>query len=128
MYQYVNEKKITENTRIKKIKKLFYKFSIRSIQNTLQQQTKSQLKQKFQISKTSIRTRHTKETKTIQTNEIDFFSSDDANDSMIVNNDFFVEQYSEQFVTFSARNIFVRSELSSHKSRQNFLFSFFLMN
>ena len=47
---------------------------------------------------------------------------------MIVNNDFFVEQYSEQFVTFFARNISVRSKLSSHKSRQNFLFSFFLMN
>ena len=126
--QHVNEKEITENTRIKKMKKLFYKFSIRSIQNTSQQQTKSQSKQKFKISKTSIRTRRTKKTKAVQTNEIDFFSNDDANDSMIVNNDFFVEQYSEQFVTFSARNISIQSELSLHKSRQNFLFSFFFMN
>ena len=57
-------------------------------------------------------------------NEIDFFSNDDANDNIIVNNDFFVEQYSKQkmitliyfFVTFFARNIFVRSVLNSHKS------------
>ena len=110
------------------MKKLFYKFLIRSIQNTSQQQTKSQSKQKFKISKTSTRTRRTKKIKTIQTNETDFFSNDDANDSMIVNNDFFVEQYSEQFVTFFARNISVRSELNSHKSRQNSLFSFFLIN
>ena len=125
LYQHVDEKKITENTRIKKMKKSLYKFSIRLIQNTSQQQTKSQSKQRFKISKTSIRTRRTKKTKAAQTNKIDFFSSGGANDSMIVNNDFFVEQYSEQFVTFSARNIFVRSELSSHKSRQKFLFSFF---
>ena len=128
MCQHVDEKKITENTRSKKMKKIFYKFSIRSVQNTSQQQTKSQSKQKFKISKTSIRTRRTKKTKAVQTNEIDFFSNDDANDNIIVNNDFFVEQYSEQFVTFSARNTSVRSELNSHKSRQNFLFSFFLMN
>ena len=126
--QHVNEKKITKNTWIKQMKKSFYKFSIWSTQNTSQQQTKSQSKQKFKISKTSIRTRRTKKTKAVQTNEIDFFSNDDANDSMIVNNDFFVEQYSEQFVTFFARNIFVRSELNSHKSRQNSLFLFFLMN
>ena len=122
------KKKITENTRIKKMKKSLYKFSIRSIQNTSQQQTKSQSKQKSKTSETSIRTRRTKKTKIIQTNKTDFFSNDDANDSMIVNSDFFVEQYSEQFVTFFARNIFVRSELNSHKSRQNFLFSFFLIN
>ena len=69
-------------------------------------------------------------------NEIDFSSNDDANDNMIVNNDFFVKQYSEQkkitsiyfFVTFFARNTFVRSELNSYKSRQNSLFSFFLIN
>ena len=89
--QHVDEKKITENTRIKKMKKLFYKFSIWSIQNISQQQTKSQLKQKFKISKTSIRSHRTKKTKSVQTNEIDFFLNDDANDSMIVNNDFFVE-------------------------------------
>ena len=110
------------------MKKLFYNFSIRSIQNISQQQTKSQSKQKFKISETSIRSHRTKKMKTIQTNKIDFFLNDDANDNMIVNNDFFVKQYSEQFVTFFARNIFVRSELNSHKSRQNFLFSFFLMN
>ena len=39
--QHIDEKKITENTRIKKMKKSFYKFSIRSIQNISQQQTKS---------------------------------------------------------------------------------------
>ena len=110
------------------MKKSFYKFSIRSIQNISQQQTKSQSKQKSKISETSIWTRRTKETKAVQTNEADFFSNDDANDSMIVNSDFFVEQYSEQFVTFSARNTFVRSELNSHKLRQNSLFSFFLIN
>ena len=65
LYQHVDEKKITENTRIKKIKKSFYKFSIRSVQNTSQQQTKSQSKQKSKISKTSIRTHRTKKTKTI---------------------------------------------------------------
>ena len=54
--QHIDEKKITENTRIKKMKKSFYKFSIRSVQNISQQQTKSQSKQKFKISKTSIRT------------------------------------------------------------------------
>ena len=128
LYQHVDEKEITENTRIKKMKKSFYKFSIRSIQNTSQQQTKSQSEQKFKISKTSIWTRRTRKTKAAQTNEIDFFSNDDANDSMIVNSDFFVDQYSEQFVTFSARNTSVGSELNSHKLRQNFLFSFFLMN
>ena len=110
------------------MKKSFYKFSIRSVQNISQQQTKSQLKQKFKTSETSIRMRRTKKTKAVQTNKIDFFSNNDVNDNMIVNNDFFVEQYSEQFVTFFARNIFVRSELNSHKLRQNFLFSFFLMN
>ena len=115
------------------MKKSLYKSSIQSIQNTSQQQTKSQLKQKFKISKTSIQSHRTKKTKTIQTNETDFFSNNDANDSIIVNSDFFVEQYSEQekitsiyfFVTFFARNIFVRSELSLHKSRQNSLFSCF---
>ena len=35
--QHVNEKKITENTRIKKVKKSFYKFSIWSVQNISQQ-------------------------------------------------------------------------------------------
>ena len=126
--QHVDEKKITENTRIKKMKKSFYKSSIRSIQNISQQQTKLQSKQRSKTSETSIRTRRTKKIKIIQTNETDFFSSDDANDSMIINNDFFVKQYSEHFVTFFARNIFVRSKLSLHKSRQNFLFSFFLIN
>ena len=126
--QHVDEKKIIENTRIKKMKKSFYKFSIWSIQNTSQQQTKSQSEQKSKILKTSIQLHRTKKTKTIHTNKADFFSNDDANDNMIVNNDLFVEQYSKQFVTFSARNTFVQSKLNLHKSRLNFLFSFFLMN
>ena len=71
--QHVDEKKITENTRIKKMKKSFYKFSIRSIQNISQQQTKSQSKQKFKISETSIWSHRTKKTKTVRKNEIDFF-------------------------------------------------------
>ena len=83
-----------------------------------------------------IQSYRTKKTKTIQINETDFFSNDDANDNMIVNNDFFVQQNSEQkkitsiyfFVTFSARNIFVRSVLNLHKLRQNFLFLFFQIN
>ena len=127
--QHVDEKEITENTRIKNIKKSFYKFSIKSIQNT--QQSKS----KFKISKTSIRSRRTKKMKTIFTNETDFFSNDDADDNMNVNNNFFVQQNLKskkenlRLFFFSSRFLHVLFLFRQYKIHKNcdkiFYFRFF---
>ena len=102
----------------------------------MQQQTISQLKQKSKISKTSIQSRRTKRTKTVQVNKTDLFSNDSANNNMNINNNFFVQQNLKQkkitliyfFITFFARNTLVSSMLNSHKSRQSSLFSFFQIN